>query len=134
MAEPVDWMTINGVHIPIFEGDSKIGAMKRFYDSKHGKSIMNLKNYNKSKSMTKKDSNIATGAKSEKSINQLYKLDEQLKDLEDEDNEKPRMKKPSTYSQRKKNHFNKITKAHNKEELMKLVNNPIRNKYTLKSK
>ena len=44
MAEIKGWFTMNGVHIPIIEGQSKTEAAKKYLGSKYGKDVAKLSN------------------------------------------------------------------------------------------
>lgn len=42
MAGIKGWFTMNGIHIPIMEGQSKADAAKKYMESKHGKTVAKL--------------------------------------------------------------------------------------------
>jgi len=56
MATIKGWFTMNGVHIPIMEGQSKADAASKYINSKHGKTVAKLS----SKTTTKKKENKYT--------------------------------------------------------------------------
>jgi len=56
MGNPTGWFTMNGVHIPIMEGQSKAEAAKKYMNSKYGKTVAKLStksSNNKNKSYNK---------------------------------------------------------------------------------
>lgn len=53
MAEPIGWFTVNGVHVPIFDGQSKTDAYKKYINSKHGKDVVRLSNKQQDKEVDK---------------------------------------------------------------------------------
>lgn len=73
MAEPIGWFTVNGVHVPIFDGQSKADAYKKYIDSKHGKDVARLSSKSNTKSINKKE-------KTKKDLEK--QLDEGLNDLD----------------------------------------------------
>jgi len=60
MAAIKGWFTMNGIHIPVMEGQSKAEAASKYMNSKHGKIVAKLssKKYTKQKGLTDKDKNI----------------------------------------------------------------------------
>ena len=42
MATIKGWFTMNGMHIPIMEGQSKAEAASKYMNSKHGKDVAKL--------------------------------------------------------------------------------------------
>lgn len=56
MATIKGWFTMNGMHIPIMEGQSKAAAANKYMNSKHGKEVARLS----SKTYTKKKENKFT--------------------------------------------------------------------------
>ena len=57
MAEIKGWFTMNGMHIPIMEGQSKAEAASKYINSKHGKTVAKLSSnkYTKQKKLKYKD-------------------------------------------------------------------------------
>ena len=71
MANIKGWFTMNGMHIPIMDGQSKAEAAKNYMNSKHGKQMAKLNSKSKVSSKTTGTKNVQEAKKVKETIKEL---------------------------------------------------------------